>query len=302
MIKITRFFFIHVLVLPLIALSFAVGSPTTFFLTYGVVLLHELCHLFAALLLNVPVRYIVVMPFGMTLKLSDNLLKHPKKEVLIAAAGPASNLVMLTLCFFFHSATAENAALFATANLAILFLNLLPVLPLDGGRILRAVLTHRLGIIPCAKIMRRISSFVILLLAVLGVWLLICFRGNISLLIIAAFLSYSFVSEKKSCDLSVMRMMLSEKELLVSDGFIPTRRVTLRKSAFAKRILRKLNFSSFYIITVLDDSLSVCAHVTESDIIRTVTRKGYRATLSDCIKTPEDTKVPAKEACHHTPW
>lgn len=291
MIKITRFFYIHILLLPMMVLSFVVGSPTTFFLTYGIVLIHELFHLFAALFLHVPVRYMVIMPFGMTLKLSDSFMEHPKKEALIAAAGPLSNLIMLLLIRM-HPADSVNAALFSVANGAILFLNLLPVPPLDGGRILRTILIHRLGFTRGLKMMRRLSFVLIALLAICGVWLLIFFHGNISLCMIAAFLSYHFISEKKNYDLSAMRMMIYEKECLLSDGFIPTRQVTLRKTAPAKQILKKLNFSSFYIITVLDDTLSVCAILTESDIIRTVFQKGYRARLEDAVKTAKDTKAP----------
>ncbi len=283
MIKITRFFYIHILLLPLIAVSFFVGSPTTFFITYGIVLVHELFHLFAALILRVPVYSIILMPFGMTLRVSPHLIKEPKKEAAIAAAGPFSNLLMLVFSTFFFSPDNLNLMLFQIANTAIFLLNLLPIPPLDGGRMLRALAIHQFGLIPGAKIMRRLSFVLLALLAAAGIIFLIYFRGNPSLIMISAFLCYSLVSEKRNSDILSMRMMIYEKETLRRGGFIPTKHVTLHKSAPAKKVFRKLNFSSFYLITVLDDDLSVVALLTESDIIRAITKKGYAISLAQCL-------------------
>ena len=87
MIKITRFFYIHLLVVPLIVIAFLTKSQMTFFITYGIVLLHELCHLFAALCLGVKVYSIIVMPFGMTLRLDSSVMRTPKKEAAITTAS-----------------------------------------------------------------------------------------------------------------------------------------------------------------------------------------------------------------------
>lgn len=283
MIKITRFFYINILVLPIIVLSFLVGSPVTFFISYGIVLIHELFHLFAALLLQVPVYAIILMPFGMTLRLSSKLRKTPRKEMMIAAAGPFSNGIMLLLGTIFLEQGNLIHLQFMVANAVILLFNLLPIPPLDGGRIFRAFLMHRLGLIPGEKVVRRVSGVLTMLLVAAGIWILIIFRGNISLVIVAAFLCYSFIEEKKNSDILAMGMMIYEKEFLRQGGFIPTKHVTLHKSAPAKMVFRKLNFSSFYLVTVLNDDLSVLTILTESDIIRSITKKGYAVSLEACI-------------------
>lgn len=283
MIRITRFFYIHILVLPMMLLSFLVGSPTTFFIAYGVVLVHELSHLLAALCLDVPVHSVAVMPFGMTLRLSPKLILAPKKEIAVALAGPLSNVLMLLTGLFVSSTDNLNLMIFYVTNAAILCLNLLPIPPLDGGRIFRAVMIHHRGLLPAAKALRFLSSLLIACLSIAGTLLLIFFHGNISLLMIAAFLIYNTVGEKRNSDILTMRMLIYEKEGLRRDGFIPTRQVTLHENAPAKRVIRRLNFSSFYLVTVLDDNLSVRSVITESDIIRTVTEKGYTVTIGQCI-------------------
>ena len=102
MIPITRYFYIHILIIPLIVLSFLTGSQMTFFISFGVVLIHELCHLLTAICLGVKVYSIIVMPFGMTVRLDSSVIKTPKKEVLIALAGPLSNGIMLLVAVLFR--------------------------------------------------------------------------------------------------------------------------------------------------------------------------------------------------------
>ncbi len=277
MIKITRFFYIHVLVLPLIFAAFLTKSQMTFFITYGIVLIHELCHLMMALCLNVKVYSIIVMPFGMTLRLDSSVMRTPKKEAAIALAGPASNALMLLFGYLFYDVYAPslNFYLFLVVNAAMLILNLIPVPPLDGGRILRAAVIKYAGLIPAAKVMRRISCIFIGIICVSGILLLIFFRGNPSLIMIGAFLLYNLADEKKNSDILIMREMIYEKEKLKCDSLIPSKIICVHKNTPAKRILRKLNLSTFYIISVIDDDMRILRTITESDVVRAVTARGY---------------------------
>ncbi len=302
MIRITRFFYIHILVLPLILAAFVTGSPMTFFISYGVVLIHELFHLFAAILLGVKVHSIIVMPFGMTLRLSPALVREPKKEIAVALSGPFSNALMLILglALFRENTQNLNCLIFLVANFACLALNLLPVLPLDGGRVLRALVISRAGLLPAAKFMRKLSIFVIFFLFLLGVILLIASRSNPSLVMIGAFLLYSLADEKKNSDILAMQLLLHEKEKSRKNGVIPTRHITVHKDTPAKLLLKKLNFSTFYLITVLSDPLSVLCTVTESDLIRAITQRGYAISMETVVllKTQADTKAQIAKAYH----
>lgn len=277
MIKITRFFYIHILVVPLIAVAFFSKSQMTFFITYGIVLLHELCHLFAALCVGAKVSSIIVMPFGMTLRVNSSVMRTPKKEAVIALAGPASNAIMLLSAFCMYNTCEHslNYYLFLLINGSMLVLNLIPVPPLDGGRILRAAVIKHVGLIPSARIMRRISYVFIGMICGAGIILLIFFRGNPSLIMIGAFLFYSLTEEQKNSDILVMHEMIYEKEKLKSDSLIPSKMICVSAKTPAKRILKKLNLSTFYIISVIDDDMHILRVVTESDFIRAVTVKGY---------------------------
>jgi Zn-dependent protease len=78
-------------------------------------------------------------------------LRHPKRDMLwVAAAGPAANFVMaLAWAYVARLATSDGLVAMATAgvviNVVLMVLNLLPILPLDGGRIAVSLLPHRLA-------------------------------------------------------------------------------------------------------------------------------------------------------------
>lgn len=277
MIKITRFFYIHFLVIPLIFVAFLTKSQMTFFITYSIVLLHELCHLFAAIFLNVKICSMIVMPFGMTLRLDASVMRTPKKEAAIALAGPVSNALMLLIgfCLYKLYAPSLNLYLFLFINSAMLILNLIPVPPLDGGRLLRAAVIKYFGLIPATKLMRQISCVLIGIICVFGIMLLIFFRGNPSLIMIGAFLLYNLTDEKKNSDILMMREMIYEKEKLKNNSLIPTKMLCVHTETPAKHVLRKLNLSTFYMIAVINDDMRIAEIVTESDFIRAVTAKGY---------------------------
>lgn len=283
MIKITRFLYINILVVPLIFIAFLTRSQMTFFISYGIVLIHELCHLIASLLLKVKVYSIIVMPFGMTVRLEPSVIKTPKKEALIALAGPLSNGLMLLFGFLFkdNNFNSLNYYLFMIINCAMLLINLIPVPPLDGGRLVRCFIIKHFGLAPAGKIMRNISYFFIGLISFFGIILLIIFRGNPSLIMIGAFLLYSLSDEKKNSDILIMREMIYEKEKLKNDSLIPCRVICVSEQTPAKFVLKKLNLSTFYIVSIIDSNMCLLRTVTESDFLRAVTRYGYTILSKD---------------------
>lgn len=285
MIRITRFFYVHILIVPMALLAYYIGSMHTFLVTYTVVLVHELSHVFCALALKVQIKSIALMPFGMSVRMPANLVRFPKKEVLIALSGPFSNVLMLILAHTFSQTKmiTANLFLFYIANLSVLFLNLIPIPPLDGGRVARAALFHWFGIARGVKCMKVLSKVSIVLILSLGVLSAVLSRGNVSLLIICAFLIYSLAEEKRNSEILVMRSFIYEKERLNKSGMIPAKHILMQENVPLKTLLKKFNYSSFYLVTVVDENLSPIITVTESDIVRAVCKKGYGITAKSLM-------------------
>lgn len=133
-------------------------SLITLVLVFVSVILHELGHSITARLCGLPVEKIVLWPFGGTAHLAREPAR-PRHELLIAAAGPAVNLLLAgaAMIVLILTVTAEpnpfawndlsqqlslfNLTLWLfMVNMFLVLFNLIPALPLDGGRILRSVL------------------------------------------------------------------------------------------------------------------------------------------------------------------
>jgi Zn-dependent protease len=108
------------------------------------VLLHELGHVAISLLLGKPVRRVVIFLLGGVSEIEGEL-ERPRDEFLVAIAGPAASAVIAILAFagyqFVPSDTVVGVLLLLLgwSNVGVALFNLLPGLPLDGGRVLRSI-------------------------------------------------------------------------------------------------------------------------------------------------------------------
>lgn len=285
MIKITRFFYVHILTFPLFFLAYWVGALQTLLMAYCIVTVHELFHLFAALLLKVRVGCIVVMPFGMTLRLSAHVLKSPKNEALIAMAGPAANACMLLLGLAlkqYYIWAEQSMFLYEYLNWITMILNLLPVLPLDGGRILRAVLTHSFGYLRGMKWMRKLTKIMIFILALVGTLLLILTRCNISLVMVAAFLIFNMIEEKKTSDLFAMKELMGAKEKLLKQSLMASKVISATENTAAKQILKRISYDN-YCLVYIENSDGKGRIISESELVRAILEKGYQLKLKQIV-------------------
>ena len=109
---------------------------------------HEAAHLAAAKLCGVAIREIRILPFGGSARM-ENPYRLPLRQILpVAAAGPAANLLLaLCLAALAHWRLLDAAQVhpWIQPNLVLCLFNLIPALPLDGGRMLFALLRRPLG-------------------------------------------------------------------------------------------------------------------------------------------------------------
>ena len=157
-------------------LQYVILGILTAFFFFSSVLIHELAHSVVAVANGIPVRRITLFLFGGIAEISREP-SDPRTELKIAIAGPATSAVLAVVFWIAVYLTGlgggrpapQVAFLYlAVANTFLLAFNLLPGLPLDGGRVLRAVIWRVTGDITRATYSASLAGKAIAGLLVLG--------------------------------------------------------------------------------------------------------------------------------------
>lgn len=171
------------------------GNLTALISGYTAVFIHEIIHLFVCCLLKEEAEGFFLDIWGMHLKIKST--RNIKKDLLIWTSGPLFSLFLSGVLF---SLGMYNY--FSYANLCVGVVNLLPVLPLDGGAVLNIVISHFFGTLKSDRIMKSFSLVICFLAFLL---LIFCFKEGIINVSFFVFSVMLIVSHKKRQTMSVLK-------------------------------------------------------------------------------------------------
>jgi Zn-dependent protease/predicted transcriptional regulator len=160
---------------------------------FAVVLMHELGHALAARRFGIETRDITLLPIGGVSRL-EHMPTRPREELVVALAGPLVNLALGAVMFVALVATGGPIGLAGPdlaegpflarlmwTNLGLAAFNLLPAFPMDGGRVLRALLARRMDPVRATDVAARVGHAAALVFGIAGLF------SNPFLVVIALF-------------------------------------------------------------------------------------------------------------------
>ncbi len=244
---------------------------------FSVVLLHEFFHILVARGYGLNVKEVELFPFGGMARIDDLLEYDPGVESRVALAGPMFNLFLVGLAIIVYmnfSISLTHLMFFLRCNLLIAFFNLLPSLPLDGGRILRAILSRRLGY-------RKATERAVLLGKILAVFLLgggaiTAYLGfiNPSLLIAAFFMFFAAHKEQSMAAYVFIRYLNRKQGELHKEGILKAGYLVAVENTPLREVVKNFTPKNYYLIMVVSPALKVRGTVTEGQVIDALMKRG----------------------------
>ena len=170
-------------------------------------IIHELGHLAAGLILKFKLEEIKLTPVGLQIQFKvsvkeyklNNVKSYTIKKAIIALAGPLTNFIIATIMIAIAQINIDLQytyifSLIVYSNLLIAMFNLIPIYPMDGGRVVKEILSIILGKTKAYKITYMISKTVLILLTA-AASIAILYIHNIAILMIIAYLWYLEIAE-----------------------------------------------------------------------------------------------------------
>lgn len=270
MIKISKYLHIHMITVILFVVVFFCGRIESVAVAYAIMLIHELAHLAAALCIGLKPDGIFICPFGVNLKLKNKMIYSLADEIILYAAGPFSNIVMAlaAVCFFSEIPYSYD---FYVQNIALFVLNMLPVMPLDGGIIARKILSYRIGNKKCNKVMKAVSLTIVVILSAVGIYFFSFGKFNYSIVFLCVFLICNIIMSKEKYNIDFLKELLYYKENKNLDKKVKI--VAAAENSDLKKIASDFTGSCYYVVFFVNNRGKITEMLTETEIIEKICEK-----------------------------
>lgn len=228
---------------------------------FASVLIHELGHSVVARRYGVRVKRITLWLLGGVAQLEE-MPRQRGAEAVVAVAGPLTSFVVSALCWLLLASTPPGALVvqfifgyLAFMNVALGTFNLLPALPLDGGRVLRSLLALRLPHLKATQLAAAVSHVLAVLLGLYGLLSL-----NVFLVLIAFFVYMAGAAETQTAVVAEMLDGVGVDDLMTRE--VQTVPTTMRITDLVDKMLRERHMG----YPVFDDAGRLTGMVTLSEI------------------------------------
>ncbi len=254
---------------------------------FSIVILHEFSHILVAKGYGLTVREVELYPFGGMAKIDDLLEYNPFVESRVALAGPLFNffLVGASIVLYTNFSLPEDSLMFfIRGNLLIAFFNLLPSLPLDGGRILRASLSKRFGYRKATNQAAQSGKVLAVLLLIIALATLYYGTFNLSLVLVAFFLFFAAQKEQSQAAYVFVRYLARKHKELDRENILNAGYLVAVEETPLKEIVKEFTPKKYHLVMVISPGYRIKGTVTEGQIIDAVLNRSVHLPVRNLLK------------------
>lgn len=277
------------LFLVLLLLLSAVGMFWETIILFGVVFLHELAHMVTAQASGLSVREVELLPFGGVARIDDLLEFDPSVEKAVAIAGPLTNAFLYGIGVFARNHPAippDLLEIFLRDNVIIGLFNLVPALPLDGGRILRAMMARRIGFRRATERAAKLGKVCALVIGVAGGVLMYHGQANISFFVLAGFVYIAAGKEQGLAAYVFMRYLTRKQRELARSGSMVAHQIVALEATSLKEVMNGFVPQRYHVIWVLDTQGRIHGITSEMEVIEAAFQLGVETQIGQIAREP----------------
>jgi stage IV sporulation protein FB len=280
---------IHPTFIGLLALCALSGLLARALLVFGMVILHETAHILAAKGFGIQTKSIELYPYGGTAVMEDTFEGRRIDESIIAFAGPAFSFLLFMVFQYlrWHGFIQGSWAFeLVKVNFWLACFNLIPVLPLDGGRIVRAILAGNFGFVKTTRFLAAAGKILGGIFFVMGFFfhaLRIVIPEPALLIVLGVFFWLGANKELLNAQIVFLKQLCRKKERLLSRGLMPSRSLTVNKDTLLLKVVNEFTPDHYSLVHVMGGKDRLERILSETQIVQGMLDNGLKIKISDLV-------------------
>lgn len=275
--------------IPFLAFIYINGYIFEFTILFFILLIHETGHLITALINDVKIKELNIFPLGAIIKFQYPLGIDPIKEIVISLAGPVANLILLIFSWIllnFHPSS-DLINMFMEINFLLFAINILPILPLDGGRVIRGILYMQGGLKFSLKYISYIGKITLTLLFLIGLF----FTKDIFEVIVLGFLVLYLLKaakDEKEMAVFILTQSITRKKInLKNNRIMKAHFLIALQNAKLKSVLDIILPHRYNIIFIIDKNGKFLGRITEESFFNGIIKHGCNENIETLLNSEE---------------
>ncbi|KYD10881.1 M50 family metallopeptidase [Heyndrickxia sporothermodurans] len=232
---------------------------------FSILFIHEMGHSIMAHFFSWRIKKISILPFGGVAEMDEHGNRPLKEELLVILAGPIQHVwlaIVMFVLFKMHIISISFFQTFMDYNLMILLFNLLPIWPLDGGKLLHLLFSVNKPFLQAIRITLFISLLFLLIFHVISI---IITPFNLNIWIVVIYLYISLWAEWKQMNFVFMRFLL-ERYYGKKMDFKRLRPLNINGEEFLYEVLEKFQRGKKHPLLIMKDGKEI-GHLDENEVL-----------------------------------
>lgn len=225
--------------------------------------------------------------YGTSLQLKDIDEASNLEDIIISLSGPLTNFFIAVIFYFlFYFFNIEMLYLIFKCNLVLCIFNLIPAIPLDGGRIFRALLSFKMIYKKANEVLVYSSYILGHILMLVFIWGFMHYIYNFTIGIAAIVIIINTYKEKGMIAYLVMGDIIKKKNKFIKRGYLENKSISIHYKCHLLDILGIVDKNKYTLFIVLDDTMKMIDMICEEEILEALKESG-NITLEEYYNSKE---------------